>query len=115
MDLSIQPKDNEFESKTILTRKKSPSRIFLRGTTRRRKNGFSSNYTGVRLQGDWGKKVALEGSKSPWEALRATKTLPSIFATFEKASTCAKRTKIRRNPVKIEPTHKGKILLKKSC
>ena len=48
--------------------------------------------TGVRLQGDWGEIVALEGSKSPWEALRATKTSPSIFATFEKANTCAKRT-----------------------
>ena len=47
---------------------------------------------GVRLQGDWGEIVALEGSKSPWEALRATKTSPSIFATFEKANTCAKRT-----------------------
>ena len=49
-------------------------------------------YTGVRLQGDWGEIVALEGSKLPWEALRATKTSPSIFATFEKANTCAKRT-----------------------
>ena len=48
--------------------------------------------TGVRLQGDWGKIVTPEGSKSPWEALRATKTSPSIFATFEKASTCAKQT-----------------------
>ena len=47
---------------------------------------------GVRLQGDWGEIVALEGSKLPWEALRATKTSPSIFATFEKANTCAKRT-----------------------
>ena len=36
--------------------------------------------------------VALEDSKSPGEALRATKTSPSIFATFEKANTCAKRT-----------------------
>ena len=48
--------------------------------------------TGIKLQGDWGEIVALEGSKSPWEAQRATKTSPSVFATFEKASTCAKRT-----------------------
>ena len=34
---------------------------------------------GIKLQGDWGEIVALEGSKS-------------VFATFEKASTCAKRT-----------------------
>ena len=47
---------------------------------------------GIKLQGDWGEIVALEGSKSPWEAQRATKTSPSVFATFEKASTCAKRT-----------------------
>ena len=47
---------------------------------------------GVRLQGYWGETIALEGSKSPWEALRAIKTLPSISATFEKANTCAKRT-----------------------
>ena len=47
---------------------------------------------GVKLEGDWGEIVAPEGSKSPWESLRATKTLPSILATFEKASTCAKRT-----------------------
>ena len=52
---------------------------------------------------------------SPWEALRATKTSPSIFATFEKANTCAKELFVRRNPVKIEQTCKGKILLKKSC
>ena len=48
--------------------------------------------SGIRLQGDWGEIVTLEGSKSPWEALRATKTSPSIFATFEKANTCAQRT-----------------------
>ena len=48
--------------------------------------------TGVRLQGDPDEIVASEGSKSPLEALRATKTSPSIFATFEKANTCAKRT-----------------------
>ena len=48
--------------------------------------------SGIRLQGDWGEIVALEGSKSPWEALRVTKTSPLIFATFEKANTCAKRT-----------------------
>ena len=53
--------------------------------------------TGVKLQGEWGEIVALEGSKSPWEALRATKTLPSIFATFEKASTCANKLFVRRN------------------
>ena len=47
---------------------------------------------GIKLQGDWGEIVALEGSKLPWEAQRATKTSPSVFATFEKASTCAKRT-----------------------
>ena len=47
---------------------------------------------GIKLQGDWGEIVTLEGSKSPWEAQRATKTSPSVFATFEKASTCAKRT-----------------------
>ena len=47
---------------------------------------------GVRLQGDWGEIVALEGSKSPWEALSVTKTSPLMFATFEKANTCAKRT-----------------------
>ena len=47
---------------------------------------------GVKLEGDWGEIVALEGSKSLWEALRATKTSPSILAAFEKASTCAKRT-----------------------
>ena len=40
---------------------------------------------GVKLQGNWGEIVALEGSKLPWEAQRATKT-------FEKASTCAKQT-----------------------
>ena len=49
-------------------------------------------YAGVKLQGDWGEIVALEVSKLPWEAQRATKTSPSIFATFEKASTCAKQT-----------------------
>ena len=48
--------------------------------------------SGIKLQGDWGEIVALEGSKSPWDAQRATKTSPSVFATFEKASTCAKRT-----------------------
>ena len=48
--------------------------------------------TGIKLQDEWGEIVALEGSKSPWEAQRATKTSPSVFATFEKASTCAKRT-----------------------
>ena len=37
---------------------------------------------GVRLQGDWGKIVAPEGSKLPWEALRAIKASPLIFATF---------------------------------
>ena len=47
---------------------------------------------GIRLQGDWGEIVALEGSKSPWEAQRATKTSHSVFATFEKASTYAKQT-----------------------
>ena len=47
---------------------------------------------GIKLQGDWGEIVALEGSKSPWEAQRVTKTSPSVFATFEKASTCAKQT-----------------------
>ena len=47
---------------------------------------------GIKLQGDWGEIVALEGSKSPWEAQRATKTSPSVFATFEKANTSAKRT-----------------------
>ena len=46
---------------------------------------------GVRLHGDWDEIVALEGSKSPWEALRATKTSPLTFATFEKANTCAKQ------------------------
>ena len=66
---------------------------------------FPNVPAGIRLQGDWGEIVAPEGSKSPWEALRATKTLPLIFATFEKASTCAKRTFVRRNPVKIEQTY----------
>ena len=47
-------------------------------------------YPGIKLQGDWGETVALEGSKPPWEAQMATKTSPSIFATFEKASTCVK-------------------------
>ena len=49
-------------------------------------------WAGIKLQGDWGEIVALEGSKSPWEAQRATKTSPSVFATFEKASTYSKRT-----------------------
>ena len=31
-------------------------------------------YAGVRLQGDWGKIVAPEGSKLPWEALRVITT-----------------------------------------
>ena len=53
---------------------------------------FGRPPAGVRLQGDWGEIVALEGSKSPWESLRVTKTSPSIFATFEKDNTCAKRT-----------------------
>ena len=48
--------------------------------------------SGVKLQGDWGKIVVLEDSKSPWEAQKVTKTSPSVFATFEKASICAKRT-----------------------
>ena len=48
--------------------------------------------TGIRLQGDWGEIVDPEGSKSPLETLKATKTLPSIFAIFIKASTCAKQT-----------------------
>ena len=52
--------------------------------------GSKTLYAGVKLQGDWGEIVALEGSKSPWEAQRATKTSPSVFVTFEKASTCAK-------------------------
>ena len=46
--------------------------------------------TGVKLQGDWDKIVTLKGSEWPWEALRATKTSPSIFATFKKANTYAK-------------------------
>ena len=47
---------------------------------------------GVRLQGNWGEIDTIEGSKLPWEALRVTKTSPLIFATFEKANTCAKQT-----------------------
>ena len=31
---------------------------------------------GVKLEGDWGEIVVPEGSKLPWEALRATKTCP---------------------------------------
>ena len=53
---------------------------------------LSSVSAGVRLQGNWGKIVAFEGSKSPWEALRVTKTSPSFFEAFKKANTCAKRT-----------------------
>ena len=70
------------------------------------------------VTGDWGEIVALEGSKSPWEALRVTKTSPSISATFKKANTCVlvqNELFVRRNPVKIEQTCKGKIVLKKSC
>ena len=52
---------------------------------------------------------------SPWEALRATKTSPSIFATFEKLVLVQNKLFVRRNPVKIEQTYKGKIPLKKSC
>ena len=62
-------------------------KLFYRAATH-----FSKWASGIKLQGDWGEIVALEGSKSPWEAQRATKTSPSVFATFEKASTCAKRT-----------------------
>ena len=54
--------------------------------------GKTNLIPGIKLQGDWGEIVALEGSKSPWEAQGATKTSPSVFASFEKASTCAKRT-----------------------
>ena len=39
------------------------------------------SYPGIRLQGDWFEIVALEGSKSSWEAKRVTKTSPSVFAT----------------------------------
>ena len=70
------------------------------------------DYPGIKLQGDWGEIVALEGSKLPWEAQRATKTSPSVFATFEKAGTCAKRTFCWEKSVKNEQTCKGKNLLK---
>ena len=68
--------------------------LLFSGIMSRHKNRMTTYYItpGVRLQGDWGEIVALECSKSPWEALRATKTSPSIFATFEKANTCEKRT-----------------------
>ena len=55
-------------------------------------HGEIETSSGIKLHGDWGEIVALEGSKSPWEAQRATKTSPSVFAIFEKASTCAKQT-----------------------
>ena len=69
---------------------------------------------GIRLQGDWGEIDALEGSNSPWEAQRATKTSPYIFATFEKTKLVLVQNElfVGRNPVIIEQTCKGKILLK---
>ena len=68
---------------------------------------------GIRLQGDWGEIVALEGSKSPWEAQWATKTWPSILQLLTKLVLVQNELFARRNPVKTEQTCKGKILLKK--
>ena len=61
-------------------------------SSRKKSIQISKSISGIKLRGDWGEIVALEGFKSPWEALRVTKTSPSIFATFEKANTCAKQT-----------------------
>ena len=68
--------------------------------------------SGIKLQGDWGEIVALEGSKSPWEAQRATKTSPTVFATLKKLVLVQNELFVGRNPVKNEQTCKGKNLLK---
>ena len=44
-----------------------------------------STHTGFKLGGDWGKILALGGSKSPGETQRTMKTSPSIFCNFMKS------------------------------
>ena len=65
----------------------------------------NTQHSGIRLQGDW-------GSKSPWEAQRVTKLRPPFLQLLKKLVLVQNELFVGRNPVKIEQTCKGKILLK---
>ena len=75
--------------------------------------------SGIKLQGDWGEIVALEGSKSPWEAGGGggggggrQKLCPPFLQLLKKLVLVQNELFVGRNPVKIEQTCKGKNLLK---
>ena len=69
--------------------------------------------SGVRLQGDWGEQLPLRALSRPGKPWGQQKHRPRFLHLLKKLILVQNELFVSRNPVKIEQTWKGKILLKK--